>query len=288
MVDQSAVIDKALAGKDTTSAIVATVGKDWVISNQLAKHPGKAENFGWHFVGDSFGGQKWESAVTPSLRVIQGQGWAHDPSHVDYSQVCVLVKRECVVDGVKRDIRDVMTDPELAWLVSHDGKMSITRQPGVPEEDALPGGVPPANISGSDPFLMARRGTGEDRRVGLIAGAIGGAAVGGTVGGIPGGSDRDGGRGVPWCQTPEFAMTIQTWAEYKALERTGFDGTPTLGYPDSTLTECTCATRPHHERCPVRPPENIVLRGWICVCGIFNGEEKERRSACRCCGLARR
>ena len=183
MVDSSAVIDKALTGKDTTGAIVATVGKDWVISNQLAKHPGKAENYGWSFVGDSFGGQKWESAVTPPLRVIQGQGWAHDPSHVDYSQVCVLVKRECTVDGVTRDIRDVMQDPELSWLVSHDGRMSITRQPGVPEETPNQG---PANISGSDPFLMARRVRGSDKRVGLIAGAIGGALVGGTVGGIPG------------------------------------------------------------------------------------------------------
>ena len=185
MIDQSLKLDAAIAKQGGARGIIATVGKDWVISNQLAKYPNgnKAENFGWHFVGDSFGGQKWESAVTPPLRVIQGQGWAHDPSHVDYSQVCVLVKRECTVDGVTRDIRDVMQDPELSWLVSHDGRMSITRQPGVPEETPNQG---PANISGSDPFLMVRRVGESDKRVGLIAGAIGGALVGGTIGGIPG------------------------------------------------------------------------------------------------------
>jgi len=35
--------------------------------------------------------------------------------------------------------------------------------------------------------------------------------------------------------------------------------------------------------------EGIVLKGWKCsACGIFNGEEKERRSECRACGLARK
>jgi len=32
----------------------------------------------------------------------------------------------------------------------------------------------------------------------------------------------------------------------------------------------------------------ILLKGWSCrACGVFNGEEKERRSECRSCGLAR-
>jgi hypothetical protein len=32
-----------------------------------------------------------------------------------------------------------------------------------------------------------------------------------------------------------------------------------------------------------------VLPGWTCsACKAFNGEMKEKRSACRCCGLARR
>lgn len=31
-----------------------------------------------------------------------------------------------------------------------------------------------------------------------------------------------------------------------------------------------------------------MLPGWICCCGVFNGDAKERLSACRSCGLARR
>ena len=34
--------------------------------------------------------------------------------------------------------------------------------------------------------------------------------------------------------------------------------------------------------------DGIYLKGWKCACGIFNGEEKERRSECRSCGLARK
>lgn len=33
---------------------------------------------------------------------------------------------------------------------------------------------------------------------------------------------------------------------------------------------------------------SIVFRGWTCSgCRVFNGEEKDRRSECRCCGCAR-
>lgn len=32
----------------------------------------------------------------------------------------------------------------------------------------------------------------------------------------------------------------------------------------------------------------LIFKGWICrACGVFNGEEKHRRSDCRSCGLAR-
>ncbi len=183
MVEQSAKIDQAVAAKGGARGIVATVGKDWVVSNQLPKHPGKGENYGWQYEGQSFQNQKWESAVTPPLRVVQGQGWFHDPTHVDYSQVCVLVRRDCVVDGRAMDIRDVMTDPELAWLVSHDGRMSITRQPGVPEQDPSRPASP--DISADVPPLLARA-LPKDEEIGFIAGAVGGLLVGLTVAGIPG------------------------------------------------------------------------------------------------------
>jgi hypothetical protein len=71
---------------------------------------------------------------------------------------------------------------------------------------------------------------------------------------------------------------------------------PSLGYPESNATWCTCATHPHHERCPMRLCTlgclclrcTATLPGWMCACGAFNGEAKERRSSCLACGLARR
>lgn len=31
----------------------------------------------------------------------------------------------------------------------------------------------------------------------------------------------------------------------------------------------------------------LSLRGWFCLCGIFNGEEKELRQQCRTCSRSR-
>jgi hypothetical protein len=65
-------------------------------------------------------------------RVIQGQGWAHDPSHVDYSQNCFLVHRTCKMGGADRDLADLLVDPMIAPSLSHEGVLQVLRQPGVP------------------------------------------------------------------------------------------------------------------------------------------------------------
>lgn len=132
------------------SAIVQTVGKHWVLTNQLLAHPGRAVNYGWHFEGTFPGADgkpsTWApcaSLAGPGCRVIQGMGWAHDAQHTDYSQNCVLVARACEVDGREMDLAGVLADPELAPLVSHEGPLKILRQPGVPVLSPIP--VPPAD-----------------------------------------------------------------------------------------------------------------------------------------------
>jgi hypothetical protein len=120
-----------LAPTPAAPAVYQTVGKHWILDNDTASHAGKACNYGWHFPGASFDGQTWEPAVTAGLRVVQGRGWAHDVDHVDYSQTCVLAARACDVDGSKRDLVDVYVDPQLAPLVSAQGPLKFTRQPGV-------------------------------------------------------------------------------------------------------------------------------------------------------------
>jgi hypothetical protein len=136
MIAHSARVDALLAkaGGVPKGGIVQTVGKQWVVSNALEAHPGRAENMGWHFAGPTFGGQAFEPSPTlPGVRLIQGPGWAHDIHHLDYSQVCCLVHRSCVVDGESRDLADVVRDAALAPLATGpEGVLRILRQPGVP------------------------------------------------------------------------------------------------------------------------------------------------------------
>lgn len=144
MVEHSAKIDAALLKLDYKEGIVATVGKHWVLDNDLLVKTGRAMNYGWHFEGASFQGIKGEPVATlmkddkgQYMRLIQGRGTAHDMHHADYSQICVLASRECIIDGQPMDILTLLQDPALAPMISHQGALKLTRQPGVPKEKAL-------------------------------------------------------------------------------------------------------------------------------------------------------
>lgn len=168
-------------------AIIQTVGKNWIITNDVLQHPGRATNYGWAFPGNQFGGSSWEGCVTGKCRLIQGQGWAHDIKHVDYSQTCVLVARACLVDGQPADLHAVMTSDALAPLVSHQGKMLVLRQPGVVELPSIY--APEVASTASTPFrrvsfepVPGPGGVGVDRGTdwGAVAGT--GLALAGAVG----------------------------------------------------------------------------------------------------------
>lgn len=137
-VKHSARIDAALAAAGYSGGIVQTVGKPWMISNQLLSHSGKSENYGWHLppgTKSPWNGVAIYPAVTTKALVIQQPGWAHGLDQADYSETCQFVNRWCVVDGAKRDIADVLMDPILSALVSHEGPLQAAalRQPGVPQ-----------------------------------------------------------------------------------------------------------------------------------------------------------
>ena len=167
MIARSAMVDEALAATSTPRSLIQTVGKHWVISNSLDFYaPGtKGENYGWHFPGATLGGSTFEPAVSGNgLRVVQGQGWVHPPEHTDASQTCVLVDRKCVVDGVTRDLWDVLKDPAIAPLASHEGAVSVLRQPGCP-------------VLGSLGWLT---------KAWWHAGSLTGSVIGGSLGGVVG------------------------------------------------------------------------------------------------------
>jgi hypothetical protein len=136
MVTASGKLDVEMG--DSTGCLVCQ--KTWCITNQLLTHHGMACNYGFPCIptsGTSWNGVSTEACVSfpsqPKLgRVIQGMGFAHNAQHLDYSQVVWLVHRNCTVDGSARDITDVLTDPALAQLVSHEGVLTSLRQPGVP------------------------------------------------------------------------------------------------------------------------------------------------------------
>lgn len=155
MVAHSADIDKALRKLNIPpGAFIQTVGKIWVMDNDLLIKPGKAENYGWHFEGQSFGTIKGEvnaslqkDARGQFIRLIQGRGWAHDIEHVDYSQIILLMSRMCEVDGAPMEVCKLLTDPELAPLGSHQGVMKVLRQPGVPGAQLITTLLPTIDIT---------------------------------------------------------------------------------------------------------------------------------------------
>ena len=120
-----------------SNGIVATVGKDWILTNKIASG-GKAANYGWHFAGATFGGQKFEASVSlPAVRVIQGIGTRHDAAHTDYSQICRLASQDVLFQGQKARLSDLLGDPVASKLLSAEGPIKVLRQPGVPVASPL-------------------------------------------------------------------------------------------------------------------------------------------------------
>lgn len=134
MVEQSKDVDALVAG---ASGLVSGACKDWVICNALRS--GKAANYGWHTKASNA-----SPAVTAGLRVWQGVGTAHNLDHVDYSQGVRLVSRAVKVDGIHMDLDDLLRDPDLAGVISHEGPLR-SLDPRDAEADTVPAPAPRAS-----------------------------------------------------------------------------------------------------------------------------------------------
>lgn len=134
MIDQSHRTDVAI-GEGT--GVIGNLGKYWVLTNKLLqdsngcgssfppiKVPDVAANYGWYV---SSGG---DPSVSGDFRVIQSVGRCHGRLHVDYSQLLQVVSQQAVLDGSPVDIRDILTSPKFAYLLSVEGQLQIVRQPG--------------------------------------------------------------------------------------------------------------------------------------------------------------
>jgi peptidoglycan hydrolase-like protein with peptidoglycan-binding domain len=141
MVEHSRAVDarRAAAG-GAPGSLTATVGKDWVLTNRLWGLPDRAANYGWHTSSAAY------AAVTPALHVLQPLGIAHNRFHVDYSQTWRGMRRSCRVDGEVRDLVEVLRDPVLSRLVSHEGPLKVFAVPSVSSGAVSPAPMPPVPV----------------------------------------------------------------------------------------------------------------------------------------------
>ncbi|MDI1477591.1 hypothetical protein [Polyangium sp. y55x31] len=131
MIEYDAAVSQKVAGR---SGLVENVGKNWCISNRLLGQEGMAANYGFYASEPRY--RSGTNGLGP-YHLWQPLGTRHSMDYVDYSQTIRLVSRTCYVDGEKRDLVDILTDPTLAALVSDDGPLKLVRLPGVEVTDPI-------------------------------------------------------------------------------------------------------------------------------------------------------
>ena len=107
--------------------------KDWCIGQAVFKNKNKAINYGWHVDTEknNWMGIKLSPGVTEG-KVIQPAASVHDIYHTDYSQLCRLVSKKALFNGVEVDLADIISESGLAYMISSDGTLDDMRHPGVP------------------------------------------------------------------------------------------------------------------------------------------------------------
>jgi hypothetical protein len=90
-------------------ALVAGIKKDVVVTNRLAEKPDRVAIYGWH---------------TPDGKPIQPLTIVHVNWYVDYSHGVRLVKRNVLVDGKARDIRQASYAGDVHALFCDEGPLA--------------------------------------------------------------------------------------------------------------------------------------------------------------------
>ncbi|KPQ08326.1 MAG: hypothetical protein HLUCCA12_00545 [Rhodobacteraceae bacterium HLUCCA12] len=90
-------------------ALISGHKKDLVLTNRLARNPGRVAIYGWH--------QANGQPIQP-LSTVHGAGYA------DYSHGIRLVSRTAFVNGRAADLRDLLDDRRYAGLLSDEGPIA--------------------------------------------------------------------------------------------------------------------------------------------------------------------
>lgn len=99
--------------------LVAGTKKDVVLSNRLAK--GKVAIYGWH---------KLDGVPIQGLNPT-----SHEDTYADYSHGVRFVRGDMRVNDQEMRVLDVLSSPELNALLSDEGILRVTRQPGTTKEE---------------------------------------------------------------------------------------------------------------------------------------------------------
>lgn len=126
-IEQSDLLAKTF-GDAPATALLSDGWKSWVLFRGMAE--------GLKLEGSEQAGNhglysRYTTSVTLSgEHAIQNLGTRHGRLEADESQMCELMSSDCIVDGTVMRTADVLRDETLAWLLSDEGPLMVTRQPG--------------------------------------------------------------------------------------------------------------------------------------------------------------
>jgi len=115
--------------------------------------------YGWHRIKPA--GDCSKFPTIPGLCPIQGLSIVHNNCYADYSHGIRMVSPLATLDGQSVNLVDILTNPELAPILSHEGVLKVLRQPHVPPPSG--GGesfLPPAQtlLAGPDKAVLSTGG----------------------------------------------------------------------------------------------------------------------------------
>jgi hypothetical protein len=141
----SMLVDGQFAALGMQPGIRAGHKKDVVLTNRLqgsatvteVSGPAKSVDasnqvaiYGWHRGKPA--GDCSKFPTISGLCPIQGLSIVHDNKYADYSHGIRMVSPLAMLDGQSVNLVDILTNPELAPLLSHEGVLQVLRQPHVP------------------------------------------------------------------------------------------------------------------------------------------------------------
>lgn len=108
-VEHNRIIESQRVGKPIGS-LVAGIKKDVVVTNLLQQRENRVAIYGWHQLDG---------------KPIQPLTTVHVNWYVDYSHGIRLVKRQATLDGKGCDLRDLLKNPDLCFLISDEGPIEV-------------------------------------------------------------------------------------------------------------------------------------------------------------------